>query len=611
MKQRYSVFEANKTGVYLSQTPQASITLCDFDIKKMNYNLFQNERYCGIYINEGCSGFQVEENYLHNSDVDPLSGNDSTVGIIVFNSGSSNNELYNNHLSFLDYGISAEGTNKGTSSGLRIKCNDFDSCGYDIIVVPDDCIGIYDYQGSDSALATTSANNLFSYMGTIEYVDLNDINNRGEFITYFYPRNYGIYNVEPKYIDTLKVGKEESDYIELWTFNVGCPSRINNDTSIQEIRSLNSLYKNNTDSINNLIQNLEDGGNTEELNYEIQTSWPEDAYIIYSELINNSPYLSDSVMVSAVKKENVLSGTMVTDVLSINPQAAKKDTIMDAIYKRSNPLNNAQLDQINQGLSTIGLKEKLEVELSFFKTKKSYYDNALLRIFRKDTSTISVRDSIINIYKSINSLNASYQLAIEYLWLRDTSNAMNTLDSIPFMFALDDKQAAQHTDYEDYFNWIIEIIADGRTTYSAVSDEIQGLYEIYNNASGKPKCLIRNLLIQIDAFSYSEPFYFPTLYKTSKIELPENIQKRTNKYFFIYPNPSKNHYYVECVLEKYYQNALVTIYNPDGKIIDEISIDSQPFRKIINARNYKPGIYIGRLCSNGKIIESIKFIIIQ
>lgn len=571
-----------------------------------------NEHFASLYLNAGCDGFQVEENYFYNSDNNPLSGSDSTIGIVVNNSGELSNEVYNNYFEKLDFGVSAQGTNKGESTGLQIKCNDFDSCEYNIVVVPDSCVGIYYYQGSDTALATGSANNLFSYMGSIEYVDLNDINNMGEFVTYYYPPNYGTYRVKPIYIDTLKVGTEESTFYEEWFYSAGCPSNLTSiDTSIQEIRSLSVLYENKADSINAQLQELEDGGNTEELNTDIQTSWPEDAYDVYSELINNSPYLSDSVMVSAVKKEDVLSGTMVTDVLSANPQAAKRDTVMDAVHKRNNALNNNQLNQINHGLSQIGLKEKLEAELSFYKTKKAYYNSTLLRFFRKDTSLTSINDSITSVYKRINNMDAKYQLAIEYLWLGDTSNAKNTLDSMPFKFTLNNKQTAQHTGYEDYFNWIIEIIADGRDAFSADSTEIEGLYDIYNNATGKPKCLTRNLLIQIDALTYYEPYYFPTFYKSSKIEFPENRQSNENKYLFIYPNPSNSYYYVECKLDREFYNSLVTISDINGRLIDEILVDCQSFRTIINARNYKPGLYVGRLYSEGKLIESAKFIVIH
>ncbi len=139
---------------------------------------------------------------------------------------------------------------------------------------------------------------------------------------------------------------------------------LNGGGNIEEEKLLVETYAYKADSVSELVAILEDGGDTEELNTDVQTSWPEEAFEIYSELMANSPYLTDTVMVSSVEKENVLNSAMVTDILSSNPQAAKSDSVQQSLDSRTYQLSNNQRAQIDQGLFTIGAMEALKADLS-------------------------------------------------------------------------------------------------------------------------------------------------------------------------------------------------------------------------------------------------------
>jgi len=51
---------------------------------------------------------------------------------------------------------------------------------------------------------------------------------------------------------------------------------------------------------------------------------PPETMQLRSQLLNASPYLSDTVMVNAAKKEAVLPNSIVTEILTENPQSAKE-----------------------------------------------------------------------------------------------------------------------------------------------------------------------------------------------------------------------------------------------------------------------------------------------
>ncbi len=52
---------------------------------------------------------------------------------------------------------------------------------------------------------------------------------------------------------------------------------------------------------------------------------------IYTELIDKSPYLSDTVVSTAIEKEKVLPGAMIRDVMVANPHTAKNDELINKL----------------------------------------------------------------------------------------------------------------------------------------------------------------------------------------------------------------------------------------------------------------------------------------
>jgi len=133
---------------------------------------------------------------------------------------------------------------------------------------------------------------------------------------------------------------------------------------IEDEKSGFEIAGENVDSTQMLLSQLVDGGNTEQLNTDVQSSIPPDALPLYNDLMGKSPYLSDTVMITAVNKEDVLSSSMVTDILSANPQAAKSEEIMDQVENRINPLTDEQMSQVLEGLTETGGKEILEGEIA-------------------------------------------------------------------------------------------------------------------------------------------------------------------------------------------------------------------------------------------------------
>lgn len=72
---------------------------------------------------------------------------------------------------------------------------------------------------------------------------------------------------------------------------------------------------------------------------------------IRQELLDASPYLSDTVMISAAEKESVLPNSIITEVLIANPQSTKSDKVLDKLDERVEPPSGNQITKIQVNYS--------------------------------------------------------------------------------------------------------------------------------------------------------------------------------------------------------------------------------------------------------------------
>ena len=365
------------------------------------------------------------------------------------------------------------------------------------------------------------------------------------------------------------------------------------------------------DSVQNLLSLLVDGGDTEELNFEIQTSWPDEAAELYNELINESPYLSDTVMISAVEKEDVLPSAMVTDILSVNPQAAKSNEVMQAVNERVNQLSNEQLAEINEGFYITGAKESLEAKLSYYNAERRYALNNIVRYFRNDTISPAPYDSIVDFLEAENKLWAEYALAFEYLEKGDTANVTSTLSDIPLGFELSATQNTEYQLYEDYFDVLLELYVQDVSIYEMDSTQISILYDIGDDAPGRLKSYIKNILIAIDTLEYNEPYIFPEEgYKSSKIITKPLSKSYEKNNFKLYPNPAGDYVIIEYTLSEDTPEGWADFINGNGKLVKSIAFNDRHDYLVVSLKGLPSGIYLCCFRLNGKIHESHKLIIL-
>lgn len=612
-----SNFNNNFRGIYLSNTYAPVITQDTFSIAKGYAKIPSRDTCYGIYLDH-CTLYKVEEDSLRLTDAGTAGLNTKTVGIVVDNSGKDVNEIYNNHFNSIGYGIIAQNLNRNVNdtTGLCIKCNDFSNTKYDIVVNqefsnPD--WGIARNQGWKQSQSDPAGNTFSkSHVGSITR---SDIDNQAAPVNYFHNSYNPNFRVIPEKSDINKVIKEPT-HIN-YEKATSCPSKISNGTegAIETLKVQLAQEQESIDSISSILNLLTDGGDTPELNSTVATSMPSDAMQVRQSLLNSSPYLSDTVMKSAILKEDVLPNEMIRDILVANPQAPKSEDVMDQLNNRVVPMPDSLLAEIQNGLDVIGAKDSLGAELYNHLRAKAVLFNHLVNHYKTDTAnTIASQDSLVALLQKETSLSAKYLLAFELLKVKDTSGVQNTLFNIPFQFNLDAREANLHQDYLAFFN-VMNALANRETSiFELTTDQISTIGTLVKNGTDPVKSFARNVMVANRQLGFIETIILPDETKASnqRGRFIKTGKISVSNYMKIYPNPARQFIIVEYDLKESYrsgESCNLFLTNAEGKQVTSLVIVKQQDQALIGTASLPAGIYICTLSIGGKAVESQRVIL--
>ncbi|RLD56182.1 MAG: hypothetical protein DRJ05_11715 [Bacteroidetes bacterium] len=612
-----SEFNNNVCGIYASLPDNYSspleIVLNDFVVK----HELNADYATGIYL-DNTSSFFVEENTF-TGDIGSIYNTELiSSGIVINDCGENNNKLYNNILNNLDLGIRAQNKNRSRDgiNGLSILCNDYSTCLYDTYIIAKNPLksdyGIVVSQGNGTPHTTSPAGNTFH---DAELPPENDIFNLTNEITYWYHYNYGEYNIKPLWFDT-DVVTLGTNYEEPQTYSkeYSCPhsefTQAGRDAQSSKAEMLASEAS--ADSLNNELSILVDAGDTELLNDDVQTSWPDETMELRADLLDASPYLSDTVMISAADKEDVLPNAILTEILVANPQSAKSNKVMKAVDERDTLLTQTQFDQVMAGKFIAGVKEKLESRITAALSKRSFAMKNLIIAWHQD-SLVNASDSIINLLEDEDEPLAKYVIVDLFLNMHDTTSAKTVYDNINTEFDLDNQEYNYWLNYKDWLDYKVVQVSNEKSFNGPDSLQIVMLYQLHNNTDDQLHGLLRNLLRFSDTLSYSEPYLLAdTSMKTSKVKWRPAGGGENNKELLVYPNPSKDYVIVDYSgIESQEPELIIDVYNAEGKLTRQIPIRKHSGFKVINTEYWKPGFYIFSIKNSASILGIAKVTILH
>jgi len=344
------------------------------------------------------------------------------------------------------------------------------------------------------------------------------------------------------------------------------------------------------------------------LNAEVEESTPSEALAMYDELLVKSPYLSDSVMITAVEKEEVLDNAMIRDVLVSNTHSAKSDTIIEKLENRQVPMPEYMMAEILAGEDSISPKEILEAKKAYWDGERSRYYHDLIRYFNVDSINQVLEDSLVNLLVLRNTPEAYYDLTAFYATKGDTMLADYTLNSISTLFSLTQVQQQVQQDYQTFYDLSKEINLDTSGTF-VITDERKSLLENFLNEDPElPNVFARNILIASDNLVYSEPIFLPESgYKSSTRDKYNSAKPSVDSPILkVYPNPTHDYFIAEYNVNDGNGFLELAICDISGKKIQSIQLRNKIDALVIHTDKLPSGIYLISVISQGKSIGTEK-----
>jgi hypothetical protein len=561
----------------------------------------------------------VEENEFYSETHQSYLNNIICQGITLNHTGKEPNEIYNNRFENLSDGIIAAGENRDAlGAGLCIKCNDFKNNVRDISVIPGvdengnditsgPTIGVAENQGefsngSNNALA---AGNTFSEednaIGVINYlnnVSWNDI----DYVHHYQQSTDSKIRPQPISLDIDRI----EDQYAYYSKDQSCPPQYGGgEIEIYSATTSFNAELNATIAYSDTLGLLVDGGDTQALTSEVNTSTEQEFVELRQELLDESPFLSDTVLKAAIAKDDALPNAMVRDVLVANPQSAKSDEVLMTLSQRTDTMPDYMINQILQGKNYQGAKELLEQKLVTHSTKKVMVMNDLIHHYLKDTSDLQITyDSIEAILIRDNKLESIYQLLMKRIGMRDSAGAYGLMYNIPVDFNLNPQQESEYELYEDLINLKWQMLTDSTQADSLLVDD---LFDLYQAGLTTPGFYARNMLIGLGAITYEPPVYIPDYSKSASLEYPKwAYDKKHPSILRVFPNPAGDYFIVEYNAENYEGMFYLVISDIQGIKLTYVELVNNVDQQYISTNNYLPGFYIVQLFSKNKLLATQK-----
>lgn len=598
-----SDFITNYRGMYLGAL--------DFTTTTRNYihpwedQCTQNPQTYGFYFDE-CTGFQIEKNSFNSENTSQVG-----IGLIINKSGQDNNMVYDNQFSNLRFATIAQENNRGKNNdGLCYKCNDFINNLYDIKVsvstapLLNSFDGIAARQGANIQNNNSApAGNTFS-SGPTAY----NIFNGGNGFLYYHHSNSNFYKVIPFPIGGPGLVTPWSVQNTSYSKALSCPSNLNGNGSAQEEQFLMGEAQAFQDSTLLVLESNIDEGSTSQLIIQIANSTTDQSMNLHQELLSASPFLSDSVLISAIEKEDVLPNALISNILAANPQSAKTDSLLEMLDTRSNQLPDYMMNEIMQGEVVAGEKENLEALISYWSHERFFRWGNLFRLFNHSDGSAS-NDSLINLLLNESTTYAKYQLAFKYINSGNYLIANSVIASIPQQFPLDAYQLFTHQVTTNYMNTYMNLINSYPISLIPDSAMVLNFIECMEATANHPAILARNVLLNAGMISHNEPIIVNDedlkFSRKKRHSISSSSVSDINEYFKVFPNPADNYLIAETQLGNIDGTSRIELLDITGKVLSTYYPSNKTHHTIINTSNLIPGHYLVKLFM-GNSIQTVK-----
>lgn len=537
----------------------------------------------GVYVETG-TGYIIEENTF----TKPATTTSTPIGVTIRNTGANTNEVYKNTYTQMGTGnlSNLQNRNSTGSVGLQFLCNNYITSlnideAHTTLVLPIE--GLKTSQG----LANLPAGNIFS---NASYNIFNFANNTMQY-----------------YYAATAPNENPSVVVNVQKFSAplnSCPSHLSGGGGggffVQGNNENQTTYYQSKLAAENyqaLLEQLIDGGNTEQLKNEIALSLPQQTMELRNELLNKSPYLSEDVLKEAAENTDALPDEILFEVLYANPDVLRTDSFMLFLEQKSVPLPQWMLDLLELQKGTITAKTLLEAGIEYHKSQMDLATRFIINdILSKDVEGAEVNHLELREWLSNpNTLSSDYAVIEDYLTSGEANTALEMAGNIEQLRSMDEIEAATHANLMTIYNLQAALINKNKGWDSLNTEQIEEIKKIAEDTlAGFAEIKARNILRAYYRAKYdSSPILAPdaSALKNSKTETKK---KEIENRLTIYPNPA-NGYLIISYKTKLSPDASLTITDAIGKTVYQASLENAVGQKVVNTSQLPNGTYYYKL----------------
>lgn len=329
---------------------------------------------------------------------------------------------------------------------------------------------------------------------------------------------------------------------------------------------------------------------------------PDEALLMRDNLLQTSPYVSDTVIKTAINREELLNNAMIRDIMVANPHSAKSETLMQELEMRLDPMPDYMKDEILEGVFVLSAKELMEAKKDMSERLYNYGFNRLLSASLTDTIPVPV-DTLMSLFAADGSAKSLIQQAWLFLEHGDTTAAFNRMESIAGEIPITEPELTEIAEQQAFMQWLVE-----NPTVDTLS--IEPLNNFLLSSSPAVSSSARGMLVANNLLVYQEPYLEPDFTKSTEIRKPRvNSIKPGETLLKVYPNPAHDFITIEYNTGNDKTNGQIEIMDESGRRAYMRNLTRQFDQIIMDTRYLKPGNFIMKLALNGKTVCSTKFVI--
>lgn len=607
----------NYRGVYLLNSQGAMVEVNYVEIAEEYETTTLGYPY-GLYLDAG-HGFSVEGNNFSSAYPGTAS-----YGILVNNTGAKNNEIYRNTFTGLKVGIQPQFRNKGKINnedlGLCLFCNEFENpdtwdiwVGGKSIATHKKNIGINVSQQIRTWNNTTNqwdpypAGNLFSpgHLNLPQNPNAdNDFSNfDADYLSYAYDPGSSNGRMEPLVYSNIILFPRQSGATQCMTKT----GNINNLT--QGYASLASAQVALNSS--RLILDIWKNGGIEDLEEQVELVLPWEVYQQYNELMSISPYVAADALIAMIQNTS-FTDLMVKLVCVANPQAARNDEVLGALYNRNPPMPEQYIEEILDESGAYSPLDELEANTAADLHLVRTIGDEIIRNYLADTANTWSNDSLSAFLSRRPSLEDRYVYAQHCLRNGQADTAQFILEDIPSLFSLEDREQIEHEGYVDVFDMLADIRANDIQPGDLSPEQTEMLLQMLATEGTVDKALAISVILWNDpAYEYVEPILEPAGSQLRKARPQKTVTNETIE-LMLYPIPAKDHFTVIYKVPDNLRNSLsIQVKDVSGRIVLKQPLPDNAFEYLFETVTLTRGIYTVMLLNSTGLLKSEKLVIIK